>query len=477
MAPGVAAAIAAAGVDGLGDIGINESQCRNKARKHCGAHDCGCGMTPRFVLPPDFVRRDLRVSEDRRGVRRCLALAGAILVHAAVLGLLIELRVGGPPAEPEGIPVTLVFERAQMPLPPSSDVPTPSTQAVEKRRAPAGPSALASPAADATVAQAPALAALPAPSPSENAAPARPPTVPKTATAPADPPAQKPAPAAPVPSVAGSATMTAPRSAEIAPPSPYLPYTPAQREALDKSLFVGDDNYGRATANEAIKRSVVSKHAPPLTTAQRETLQTELHTGENDAGGAPGKEKVIRDAALSKRAAPLTAEQWNSLATIYHPGRALHQEAIANASIQHSALSLRIATADQQKALDAIYHPGSWSRSVGTVPSGHSEARLLVQSEPELPAELSDRAFSFDVTARLDVGIDGAVTSVILAQPTPEPYFNQALVVALQKWHYYPAVDSGKPVASTVEVHFTISAPGVATDKKGRGDPDRRTPA
>jgi len=60
---------------------------------------------------------------------------------------------------------------------------------------------------------------------------------------------------------------------------------------------------------------------------------------------------------------------------------------------------VHIALADQQRALEAIYHPGSWNRSnVGVVPS-RTEARLLARSEPELPADLSDRAFSFDVAA------------------------------------------------------------------------------
>ena len=96
-----------------------------------------------------------------------------------------------------------------------------------------------------------------------------------------------------------------------------------------------------------------------------------------------------------------------------------------------------------------------------------------MQKEPELPADLTDRAFSFAVAARLSVGVDGSVTEVVLAEPTPEPYLNQALIVALQKWRYYPAVDAGKPVASTVEIHFTIAAPGVATDKKGWVSPGR----
>ena len=400
---------------------------------------------------------ELAASTDRAGLRRGLALAGALAVHAVLLGGLIALRFGAPPDAPDGIPVTLVFEAP--PPAPAADAPA--------APAPAAEIPPPTPPAETTAAATPAPVPRLAPTPAAKASPMPSSKAPETTAAPAAPPASKPAPAAPAPDIAGRSLMSAPRSAEIAPPSPYLPYTPAQREALDKSFFVGEQNYGMATALDAINRSIVSKHAPPLTTAQRETMQKELHTGENDAGGAPGKEKLVRDAAMSKRTAPLTAEQWNSLATIYHTGHALHQEEIANASIQHSALSLRIAAADQQKALEAMYHPGTWSRGTVGVPSTHSEARLLAQSEPELPAEFTDRAFSFDVTARLEIGVDGAVTSVILAQPTPEPYLNQALIVALQKWRYYPAIDAGKPVAATVEVHFTLSAPGIATDKKG----------
>jgi TonB family protein len=396
-----------------------------------------------------------------------LALGGAVVVHALLLGGFIAFRFGAPPDVPESIPVTLVFE---------APVVEPAPPAPVAEAAPAPAAAIAPPAAEtpqpppaATAAAPPAPPSRPAPSPAAKAPPASSSKAPETAAAPAAPnpaPALA-APAAAAPDVAGRSLLSVPRSAEIAPPSPYLPYTPAQREVLGKSFFVGEPNYGTATSTEAINRSIVSKRAPPLTTAQRETLQKQLFTGENDAGGGAGKEKVVHDAALSKRAAPLTAEQWNALATVYQTGRALHQEAVANASIQHSALSLRIATADQQKALDAMYHPGTWSRGTAGLPSARSEARLLVQSEPELPAEFTDRAFSFDVTARLEVGSDGAVTSVILAQPTPEPYLNQALIVALQKWRYYPAVDAGKPVAATVEVHFTLSAPAIAPDKKG----------
>jgi TonB family protein len=272
--------------------------------------------------------------------------------------------------------------------------------------------------------------------------------------------------------------MSAPQTTEIEPPSPYLPYTPAQREALDKSFFVGNAHYGTEVANEAINRSAVSKPSPPLSPAEREKLQKELHTGENDAAGGAGKEKVIREAAMSKRIAPLTAEEWKKLDGIYLVGSPHRGTDEAAKAIQAGALSLHIALADQQKALEAMYNVGRLARSnVGPVSYGRTEARLLAQAEPELPADLTDRAFSFAVVARLTVGVDGSVAEVVLSEPTPEPYLNQALVVALQKWRYYPAVDAGKPVASTVEIHFTISAPGVATDKKGWTSPDRGTSA
>jgi TonB family protein len=268
--------------------------------------------------------------------------------------------------------------------------------------------------------------------------------------------------------------MTAPQTTEIVPPSPYLPYTPAQRQALDTSFFVGRDNYSIETAQEAINRSAVSKRVARMAPAERERLQKELHTGENDAAGGVGKEKVIREAAASERAPSLTAEEWDKLSQMYRVGHSSVADKVAAEAIHQSALSLRIALADQKKALEAMYNMGGTVRSnIGPVPGRRTEARLLEQKEPELPADLTDRAFSFDVAARLNVGVDGSVAEVVLAAPTPEPYLNQALVVALQKWRFYPAVDAGKPVASTVEIHFTISATAVATDKKGRSSPDR----
>jgi hypothetical protein len=420
-------------------------------------------MAPKFLLPLDLIRYAPLLSEDRRVLRRWLAVAAALLLHAGLIAALIQLRVGGPPLEPEAIRVTVVFEPAQSP--PVADMPSPRTPAIKSPPALAArPPTPAPSVPQAKAAEAPAARAAPSPS----AAPA--PTEPSQALKAPAPPTQ-----APAHSVAGRATMTAPETREIVPPSPYLPYTPAQRGALDKSFFVGRDNYSLEVAQQAINRSARSKPAAPLTAAQREKLQKDFHTGVNDNGGAPAREKEVNVAAAASKHAPaLTAREWGKLSQIYRVGQSSLADKVAAEAIHQSALSVHIALADRQKELEAIYHPGSWSRStIGPASGGRTEARLLEQKDPELPADLTDRAFSFAVAARLGVGVDGAVAEVVLAEPTPEPYLNQALVVALQRWRFYPAVDAGKPVASTVEIHFTISAPGVAIDKKGRAIPER----
>jgi TonB family protein len=420
-------------------------------------------MAPKFLLPLDLIRYAPLLSEDRRVLRRWLAVAAALLLHAGLIAALIQLRVGGPPLEPEAIRVTVVFEPAQSP--PVADMPSPRTPAIKSPPALAArPPTPAPSVPQAKAAEAPAARAAPSPP----AAPA--PTEPSQALKAPAPPTQ-----APAHSVAGRATMTAPETREIVPPSPYLPYTPAQREALDKSFFVGRDDYSLEVAQQAIHRSARSKPATPLTAAHREKLQKEFHTGVNDNGGAPAREKEVNVAAAASKHAPaLTAREWDKLSQIYRVGQSSLADKVAYEAIHQSALSVHIALADQQKALEAMYHPGTGTGSrsnVGVVPS-RTEARLLEQKDPELPADLSDRAFSFDVAARLSVGVDGSVAAVVLAGPTPEPYLNQALIAALQKWRFYPAVEGGKPVISTVEIRFTISAPSVATDKKGRVSPE-----
>jgi TonB family protein len=408
-------------------------------------------MAPRVVLPVDVALRDLPASADRGLWRRCIALAGTALLHAAVLGALIWREPHAPLSPPEPIPVSLVLAptapEAPALEPPAADIPPPAVMTPP----------------------APTSEAAAGPPPVEPAAPSRAETAPPETAPPAPavaPPSASPEPsAAPAPGVA----VSTPQTTEIAPPSPYLPPTPAQRQALDKSFFVGQGHYGTEMALEAINRSVRSPRAPPLTAAEREKLQKELHTGEHDNAGAPAREKEVNIAAArSKHAAPLSAEEWKTLDKLYRVGSKDRPTDDAAQAIQASALSLSIALADQkkEKELEAMYSVGRLSRSnAGPVPGGRTEARLVAQVTPDLPDGFGDRAFAFAVVARLSVAEDGAVGDVLLLEPTPEPDLNQALVVALQKWHFYPAVEAGKPVAASVEIRFTLSAPGASAAK------------
>lgn len=89
--------------------------------------------------------------------------------------------------------------------------------------------------------------------------------------------------------------------------------------------------------------------------------------------------------------------------------------------------------------------------------SGDSTARPLAQPLPALPDDLREQAYQTVATARFLVHADGSV-EVELIKPTPSPRLNQILLTALRQWRFFPAMQSGRPVESRLEirVHFNI---------------------
>jgi periplasmic protein TonB len=83
-------------------------------------------------------------------------------------------------------------------------------------------------------------------------------------------------------------------------------------------------------------------------------------------------------------------------------------------------------------------------------------ARALYQPLPEIPEELRHRAMDLVALARFRVAANGSA-EVELVQPTPDAALNRALLDALKKWRFFPAMDAGKPVASTLEIRIPIS--------------------
>jgi protein TonB len=82
-------------------------------------------------------------------------------------------------------------------------------------------------------------------------------------------------------------------------------------------------------------------------------------------------------------------------------------------------------------------------------------ARALYKTMPEIPEELRHRQLRFVAVASFNVAANGAATFTLL-QATADPRMNAALTSALQKWRFFPALENGHPVASTIEIRIPI---------------------
>lgn len=82
-------------------------------------------------------------------------------------------------------------------------------------------------------------------------------------------------------------------------------------------------------------------------------------------------------------------------------------------------------------------------------------ARALYRPMPDIPEELRHREMSVVAMARFHVAADGSAT-VDLLQATADPNLNAALISALQKWRFFPAMDNGRPIASTIDIRIPI---------------------
>lgn len=109
------------------------------------------------------------------------------------------------------------------------------------------------------------------------------------------------------------------------------------------------------------------------------------------------------------------------------------------------------ATAEPQRPPQAAAAPSQ-------VPTGGgvSGARAIFKPMPELPAELRRHDVEWVARARFTVAADGSAV-VELIEATGEPRLNRLLLAALKRWRFFPALEQGKPVASTLELRIPIS--------------------
>ena len=85
-----------------------------------------------------------------------------------------------------------------------------------------------------------------------------------------------------------------------------------------------------------------------------------------------------------------------------------------------------------------------------------ASARAVYQPLPEIPEALRHHAIELVAVARFRVAADGSA-EVELVSPTPDPRFNRVLLETLRKWRFFPKIEAGKPVASTLDVRIPIS--------------------
>jgi protein TonB len=87
---------------------------------------------------------------------------------------------------------------------------------------------------------------------------------------------------------------------------------------------------------------------------------------------------------------------------------------------------------------------------------GKMSARAIHNPLPEIPDSLRRRNLDLVAVARFFVAANGAAR-VELTQPTSDPELNAALLESLKRWRFFPAMQDGKPVASTVDIRIPIT--------------------
>ena len=86
---------------------------------------------------------------------------------------------------------------------------------------------------------------------------------------------------------------------------------------------------------------------------------------------------------------------------------------------------------------------------------GTSGARAIIQPKPEIPPELRYQTINLVAVVHFVIAADGSATAS-LEQPTPDPRLNRVLLDAFKRWRFFPALDHGKPVASTLTLRVPI---------------------
>lgn len=86
---------------------------------------------------------------------------------------------------------------------------------------------------------------------------------------------------------------------------------------------------------------------------------------------------------------------------------------------------------------------------------GTGAAGAVFKPTPIIPPELRLHALDLVAVVRFTIGTDGRPT-VELEKATADPQINQILLDTFRRWRFYPAMQHGKPVPSTLVLRVPI---------------------
>ena len=86
---------------------------------------------------------------------------------------------------------------------------------------------------------------------------------------------------------------------------------------------------------------------------------------------------------------------------------------------------------------------------------GTGTGGAIFHPAPVIPPELRRHALDMVAVVHFTIGIDGRV-AVELEQATADPQINQILLDTFRRWRFFPAMQGGKPVVSTLVLRVPI---------------------
>jgi protein TonB len=87
---------------------------------------------------------------------------------------------------------------------------------------------------------------------------------------------------------------------------------------------------------------------------------------------------------------------------------------------------------------------------------GQMGARAIYRPLPDFPSELKRQRIEAVAVARFHVAADGSA-EVEMVQATDNVTLNRLLMTTFKTWRFFPALENGRPVASTIEIRVPIS--------------------